>query len=147
MRPSTLSLDKYVQETHEYINQLAHDLGHPDEQQRVMIIWRAVMHSIRDRIQIAESMDLLSTLPMILKGVFTVGWKYTEKPPYTYHTIEQMKTQVKDLQAQYGEQEFNWGKSTDEIIAIVIDSLERYASEGQLNHIRGQLPKEIKSLV
>lgn len=144
---SNLELEKYLHETNEYINQLADDLGHPEEQRRVMIIWRAVMHTIRDRITIAESLDLISPLPMILKGMYTMGWKYHETPPYDFETMEQMKTQVKALQNQYGESDFNWRKGTDEIISITLDSLERYLSKGQLEHIRGQLPDEIKPVV
>lgn len=147
MNSSNLELDKYVHEVNEYISQLASDLGHPDEKQRVMIIWRAVMHTIRDRIQISESLDLISPLPLILKGLYTLGWKYTESPPYNYETIEQMKTRVKNLQSQYGEQEFDWGKSTEDIISVVLDSLERYCTEGQMDHIRGQLPEEVKQFV
>lgn len=147
MNKSTVDVEKYVHEVNEYINQLAQDLGHPTEQQRVLIIWRAVMHSIRDRITISESFDLMSALPLIMRGIYTTGWKYTQTPPYDYHTVEEMKDQVKSLQSQYGEQEFNWGKSTDEIISIVLDSLERYFTEGQMEHIRSQLPEEIKSLV
>lgn len=147
MNNSTVDVEKYVHEVNEYINQLALDLGHPQEQQRVLIIWRAVMHSIRDRINISESFDLMAALPLILRGIYTTGWKYTETPPYSYKTIEEMKEQVKTLQSQYGEQEFNWSKSTDEIISIVLDSLERYFTEGQMEHIRSQFPEEIKSLV
>lgn len=147
MNNTKLDLEKHVHEVNEYINELANALGHPEEKQRVMIIWRAVMHTIRDRIQISESLDLISPLPMILKGIYTTGWKYSDSPPYDFTTIEQMKTQVKALQNQYGEQEFNWSKSTDEIISIVMDSLEKYLPEGQMDHIRGQLPQEIKSLV
>jgi len=147
MERSNVELDKFVHETHEYINQLARDLGHPEEKQRVMIIWRAVMHTIRDRIQISESLDLLSSLPMILKGMYTLGWKYSDSPPYTYDTIEQMKTRVKYLQNEYGEHDFPWSKSTEEIISIVLDSLEKYCSEGQMEHIRGQLPQEVKPIV
>jgi uncharacterized protein (DUF2267 family) len=147
MKPSTIDLEKFVHETHEYINRLASDLGHPEEKQRVMIIWRAVMHTIRDRIQISESLDLLSPLPMILKGIYTTGWKYSETPPFDYETMEQMKTQVKALQNEYVEEEFNWNLPTEEIISIVLDSLERYFSEGQMNHIRGQLPKDVKHLI
>lgn len=142
-----LNLENHIQEVNEYINHLAEELGHPKEKQRVMIIWRAVMHTIRDRIQISESFDLISPLPMILKGIYTLGWKYTETPPYDFTTIEQMKTQVKALQNQYGEQEFGWSKPTDEIISIVLDSLQKYLPEGQIEHIRNQLPQQIKSLV
>lgn len=147
MNNSKLNFDKHVHEVNEYINQLATDLGHPEEEQRVMIIWKAVMHSIRDRILISESLDLISPLPIILKGIYTTGWKYTETPPYDYSTVEQWKTQVKELQDQYGEQEFSWSKSTEEIISIVMDSLEKYFPEGQMDHIRGQLPVEVKHMV
>lgn len=147
MSNSSVDVEKYVHEVNDYINQLAADLGHPAEQQRVLIIWRAVMHSIRGRITLSESFDLMATLPTILRGIYTNGWKYTETPPYDYNTVEEMKAQVESLQSQYGEQEFDWSKSTDEIISIVLDSLERYFTEGQMDHIRGQLPKDIKSLV
>lgn len=143
---SNLELEKYIHETHDYINRLAEDLGHPEEQRRVMIIWRAVMHTIRDRITISESMDLISSLPMILKGMYTMGWKYHETPPLEYETMEQMKTRVKAFQNQYGESEFDWGKGTDEIISITLDSLERYFSDGQMEHIQNQLPQEVKAV-
>jgi len=76
-----------------------------------------------------------------------MGWKYSDTPPYNYKTMEQMKTQVKHLQIQYGEQDFNWNKPTEEIISIVLDSLEKYFPEGQLEHIRGQLPQDVKDVV
>lgn len=141
------NFSKYADEANDYINQLASDLGHPDEQNRVLIAWRAVMHTVRDRIQIGESFDIISALPMILKGMYTLGWKYHEKPPLDFTTIEEMKTQVKARQNQYGESDFDWRKGTDEIISIVLDSLNRYLTEDHLNHIRGQLPEEVKPLV
>lgn len=144
MNGSNLELEKYLHETNDYINQLAEDLGHPEERQRVMIIWRAVMHTIRDRIQVSESLDLISPLPMILKGMYVNGWKYHETPPYDYESLEQMKTQVKALQNKYGESDFDWSKGTDEIISITLDSLERYVTEGQMEHIRNQLPREVQ---
>lgn len=147
MNNSPVDAEKYVHDVNEYINQLALDLGHPEEQQRVLIIWRAVMHTIRDRITISESFDLMAGLPLILRGIYTTGWKYTKTPPYDYDTIEEMKDQVKSLQNKYGEQEFSWSKSTEDIISIVLDSLERYFTQGQMKHIRSQLPKDIKTLV
>lgn len=147
MNNSNLNFEKYVHETHEYVNQLASDLGHPNEQQRVMIIWRAVMHTIRDRIQISESLDLISPLPLILKGLYTMGWKFHESPPLNYTTIEEMKSAVKQNQDKYGESEFDWSKSTDEIIAITLDSLEKkYFTEGQMEHIRTQLPEGVRGV-
>lgn len=144
MAQSNLSFNTFAQEAHEYINELATQLGHPDEKARVLKIWRAVMHTLRDRIHIGEALQTIDPLPMIFKGIFVENWKYSEKPPLKYETIEEMKYQVKKLQDQYGEEEFPWSKSTEEIIAITINSLKKFMSEDQLQHIIGQMPKEIK---
>ena len=114
-----LNFQNFVQDTHEYINELAAKLGHPEEKDRVLKIWRAVMHTIRDRIFLGESLQVVSPLPMILKGIYVENWKYSEKPPLNYETLEEMKNQVKKLQDSYGEDEFPWKKSTEEIKQIV----------------------------
>lgn len=147
MSNSNLGFDKYVHEAHDYFNELSARLGHPDEQKRVVIIWRAVMHVIRDRIHMSESLDLISPMPMILKGMFIEGWKYHESPLYDFETLAQMKTQVKALQNQYGEAQFDWSKSTEEIIAITLESLERYVPKAQMEHIKNQLPEDVKGVV
>ena len=147
MNSSNLNFNKHIQETHEYLNQLAKDLGHPDEKNRVLMIWKAVMHVIRERIQISESLDLISQLPLLLKGMYVENWKYHEKPPLDFDDIEGMKDEVKRYQEQYGEQQFNWDKSTEEIISITLKSLQRYLTPGQFAHIKGQIPNEVKSLI
>lgn len=82
-----MDFEKFAQDTHEYVheyvNVLATNLGHPEEQNRVLIIWRAVMHNIRDRISLGEYFQILAPLPMIFKGIYVEGWKYsTELPKY-----------------------------------------------------------------
>lgn len=38
-------------------------------------------------------------------------------------------------------------KSTEEIISITLHSLRRYLSEGELDHVAGQMPKALQELV
>lgn len=146
MTNSQLHFDKHVHEANEYLKKLAADLGHPEELSRVFIIWRAVMHTIRDRIHIGESFHLMSQLPLLLKGMYVHNWKYHAKPPLDFDTIEGMKDEVKKHQDQYGEQQFDWSKSTEDIISITLSSLNNYLTEGELNHIKGQVPEEVKLL-
>lgn len=143
---TNLSFEKFAQDAHEYVNELAQDLGHPDEKERVLIIWRAVMHNLRDRIHLGESFQIIDPLPMIFKGIYVEDWKYSEKPPKDFDTIEQMKNEVKGMQQQYGEQDFPWKKSTDEIISITLNSLKRFMSEEQLKHVKEQMPKEVQEV-
>lgn len=105
------------------------------------------MHTVRDRIHLGESFQLIDPLPMIFKGIYVENWKYSEKPPKDFTSIEEMKEEVKAIQAQYGEQDFPWKKSTEEIISITINSLDKFMQGSQLQHIKDQLPKEVKELV
>ncbi|MGK7389462.1 MAG: DUF2267 domain-containing protein [Candidatus Cyclobacteriaceae bacterium M2_1C_046] len=136
--------DKFAQEGNEFLHELANELGHPEELDKTMILLRASLHSLRDRITIAESFDLLSQLPLVLKGVYTEHWKYTEKPE-KYRTMEEFTAVVKEEQRLHGETEFDWNKHTDELVKIVFSTLHRkYLSGGQLEHVIGNLPKEIQ---
>lgn len=144
MKNSNLNFNRFAKDAHLYIEKLATDLGHPEEKDRTMRLWRAVMHTIRDRIYIGESFQIIDPLPMIFKGAYVEGWSYSEKPSLDYDTLEEMKDQVKKHQDMYGEEDFSWLKSTEELIAIVLSSLKEFMSENQLNHVKGQMPKEIK---
>ncbi len=147
MSQSNLNFESFAQDAHHYVNELAQELGHPEEKSRVLKIWRAVMHNVRDRIHLGESFQLMDPLPMIFKGIYVENWKYTEKPPLDYSTLEEMKTQVKDLQARYGEEDFPWKKSTEDIIAITLGSLRKFLKGNQLEEVINQMPKEIKEFL
>lgn len=144
---TSLNFDTFAQEAYEYVNELSRELGHPEEKERTLIIWRAVMHNIRDRIHMGESLQLIAPLPMILKGIYVEDWKFSEKPPKDFDTVEEFKDEVKAVQERYGEKDFPWKKSTEEIISITISSLSRYLKEEQLEHLRDQMPNDLKELV
>lgn len=147
MANSTLGFEKFVQEANEYFKQLAADFGHPNEDARASMIWRAVIHTIRDRIHMGEFLDFISPMPMILKGMAIEGWKFRDKPKHDYETIEQMKTLVKARQNDFGEYEFDWKNPTEEMITTTLESLEKYVPESQMEQVRGQLPEEIKDVI
>lgn len=144
MANSNLNFEKFAQDAHRYLNELAEELEHPEEKNRVLIIWRSVMHTLRDRIHLGESFQIIAPLPMIFKGIYVENWKYSDKPRLDYETIEEMKDEVKDLQHLHGEQDFPWSKSTEEIITITLNSLKKFMSESQLEQVINQLPKEIQ---
>lgn len=144
MKTTQSNFDNFAQDAQKYTNEIAEALGHPDENKRALILWRAVLHTVRDRIHIGEALDLIGPLPMIYKGIYVEGWKYSETPPLDFKSMEAMKIQVKKLQNQYGEQDFDWSKSTEELIAIILNSLLRFMPASQLEHILGQMPEEVK---
>ncbi|MFW5760096.1 MAG: DUF2267 domain-containing protein [Cyclobacteriaceae bacterium] len=140
-----LNFDKYAQEGNLFMKNLAKSLGHPDEIGRTGIILRAVLHTLRERITISESLNMISQLPMFMKAIYVDNWKYREKP-LKINKKEEFAEEVEHHQSQYGEQEFNWGKSTEDIIKIVFRELGTYITKGEFEDITAQMPKELKEL-
>lgn len=139
-----INFDKYAQEGNAYINSLAERLGHPEEKGRTGILVRAVLHSLRDRITMGESLNLMAQLPAFLKVVYVDNWKYKEKPE-SLKNREDFLSKVEENQRMYGEQEFSWNKSTEELAGIVLESLHDYLTEGEIEDIMAQLPEDLKA--
>ncbi|MFW5725050.1 MAG: DUF2267 domain-containing protein [Bacteroidota bacterium] len=140
-----LNFEKYAQEGNHFLNQLAEDLGHPKEMGKTSSILRAVLHTFRERLTISQSFHLMAQLPMFLKAIYVDNWKYSEKP-LKLSTKEQFASEVERYQKQYGELDFDWDKSTEEIIQIVFRRLRTFISDGEFHDIMSQLPQEIRDL-
>ena len=138
--------DKQLHEINSFIGELAANLGHPEDKNQAIILLKATLHTIRDRITMGESLDLISQFPTILKGLYVEGWKYHEKPPLNFKDMESFTETVKSKQESMGEQRFNWPEPTQDLVKKVLDSLKRYVSEGQAMHVMGQMPREIQEI-
>jgi len=139
-------LDRHVQETREFINELAANLGHPEEEERTARLLKAFLHVLRDRMIISESLDLLAQLPMFLKAMYVDQWKYKETPD-KFTSAEELIEKVKAKQSSFGEHDFPWKKPTGELIQIVFTSLRKYLTEGEIEHIMAQMPKDVQDLL
>ena len=138
-----LNFDKYAQEGNAFVNNLADKLGHPRETGRTGILLRAVLHTLRDRITVEESLNMISQFPAFIKAIYAENWKAREKP-LQIRTVGEFCEQVKEHQSMYGEQEFDWNKSTEELVGIVLESLSDYVTEGEAGNVIAQLPEEMK---
>ena len=142
-----LDFNKYAQEGNQFLNHLANKLGHPKEKGQTSIILKAVLHTLRDRLTVSESFDLMAQLPMFLKAVYVDNWKYTERPK-RLKNIDEFKEEVKKEQEQLGETQFNWEMPTSDIIKKVFGVISsNYLSEGELKDIMAQLPEEMEEVI
>ncbi|WP_121666576.1 DUF2267 domain-containing protein [Mesonia aquimarina] len=144
MKDTSLTFHPYTEPAQDYLQEVCEQLGHPQEQKRVMRIWRSVMHTFRDRFPLEGAFLIISPLPVIFRGIYTEDWDIHKHPALTYTSIKEMKTQVKELQAEYGEEAFSWNIATEKIIAITFFSLQKFMKEEHLDHLLTLLPNEIK---
>lgn len=143
-----LDFNKFAQEGNTFLNKLGDELGHPGEQDRAQVarLLKAVMHTLRDSLEFHENLHVIAQLPMALKAVWVDQWDYKEKP-HRPQNMEALEEIVKNYQKLYGEQNFNWNKSTDELMRITVGSLKEYLTTGEAIHVMGQLPKEVQSIM
>lgn len=72
-------LEKSVQTTHEWINELAERLDSPDKRAALRLL-RATMHALRDVLSHDEAANFAAQLPIFLRGVFYEGWRPSRTP-------------------------------------------------------------------
>ncbi len=138
-----MNFDKYAQEGHAFVKLLAQELYHPEEVNRAGIVLRAVLHALRDRISIEENFDVISQLPMFIKAIYVDQWKYRDKVD-RLKSMDEFDQKVKEEQQKYGESDFNWDESTEEIVTRTIGLIsEKYWSEGLIEDIKANLPKNL----
>jgi hypothetical protein len=63
------------------------------------------------------------------------------------HSIEEFCEHVEEEQRKYGETDFDWNKSTREIVEIILGRITENVSAGQKKHILDQLPSELHPLL
>lgn len=139
----SFNIDKFAKEGKTFVHDLSSELGHPGEDEATSRFLRSVLHVLRDRITISESLDVLAQLPMFLKAVYVEQWKYRETP-LKFDTMEDFCEHVKGEQSRMGEKDFQWNEPTEDLIKRTFIALRKYFTQGEAKHVIDQLPKEIK---
>ena len=73
VRAAHCLLDRSVEKTHVWINDLAEELGTDDPRYAYRVL-RAFLHAVRDHLSVDEAAQLAAQLPIFVRGVFYEGW-------------------------------------------------------------------------
>src|SRR5688572_25360268 len=72
-------LDKTIQETNQWINQLAERLDTDDRRQAYRLLCE-VLAAVRDRIGVDNAAHLAAQLPLMVRGIFYKGYQPSRTP-------------------------------------------------------------------
>ena len=139
-----MDFNRYASEGNEFLHQLAKEMGSPDDRDRAAQLFRAVVHTLRDIIPIRESLQLLSQLPLFLKGVYVDGWtdRSRERIRHMKDFLQYLRTrQVQSVLQSMDDEEL------ERLVPVVFLVLRKYVSLGEMEDIKAVLPKELKHLV
>jgi uncharacterized protein (DUF2267 family) len=132
------AIDRSVQKTHEWLNELAAELG--TDERTAWRILRAYLQVLRDRLTIDEGAQLAAQLPQLLRGVFYEGFDPGRQP-------EKIRDREVFL-ARLGERaQIEDATAVATAAATATGVLRRHIAAGEIDDVLSQLPAEIREVL
>lgn len=140
----SLDFEKYAAKGNELLNMLAEDLKVPrDKAGRIL---RSVLHALRRHLSIDESFQVLSQLPMALKGVYVDQWN----PSQSYqriHKLEEFFDEIRSEDKGLAGYDFGNNEKAKKAVSAVFKTLTYYLSEGEFEDFIAMMPVELKKFI
>lgn len=140
-----LNFNKFATEANTFLKEYSKALNLSDDTDKAGRILSSILHGLRDVVSTQESLQLIAQFPMFLKAVYVNGWTLHKKAK-----IKNMTEFIDVLRAYDGVTSINDFES-DDIATNYIDTtfivLRKYISLGELEDLRSELPKELKSMI
>lgn len=127
------------------IAQLAREIGESDDPKKVERILKVVLHTLRDRITVQESFQLMAQFPLFLKGLYASEWKFRAEPLRIRH-VEEFIGQM-SIRDRSAEKDFVNTERATFLIKKVFQVVGQYVSDGEWQDVLDNLPKQLHPLV
>ncbi|HKZ73666.1 MAG TPA: DUF2267 domain-containing protein [Steroidobacteraceae bacterium] len=139
MHPTTTELfGETIAKTGRWLDELMSATGNSDPH-RAYSVLRAVLHVLRDRLTVDEAVNLGAQLPMLVRGFYYEGWRPAGRPARHRHKAEFLQL-VADSYQGLAEAE------REPAVRAVFRILSRHITAGEVQHVKNQLPAEVRSL-
>ncbi len=136
--------DKYAAKGNELLHLLAEDLQISNE--KAFRILKAVLHVLRDHVSINESMQMMSQLPVAIKGIYVEQWM-VDAPVKTLHTPHDFFNEVVRYDKGTVLADFENYGAIEKSVKAVFRTLNYYLSDGEFEDIIAVMAAEIKKLI
>jgi uncharacterized protein (DUF2267 family) len=139
MSPSSVpAFDSTMQTTNVWLHDIMDRLGWR-ERARAYHALRAVLHALRDRLQVEQAAALGAQLPMLIRGIYYEGWHPHGKPLKERKKDEFLAHIAHDLRGTLeGEPET--------IARTVFQVLAKHVTPGEVQHVKLAMPRELRDL-
>jgi uncharacterized protein (DUF2267 family) len=126
-----------VQTTNSWLKEIGEQIG-PDRQRCYQAL-RAVLFSLRDRLNPDEAAHLAAQLPLLVRGIYYEGYRPAGKP-------ERIRSRDAFLQKIDQQLEHTRPLGADEAARAVFKVLDHYVDPGEMAEVKQALPEEIRTL-
>ncbi|MEX0803322.1 MAG: DUF2267 domain-containing protein [Candidatus Binatia bacterium] len=131
-------LEHTIQLTHIWINELDERLGWNNKARSYRVL-RAVLHALRDWLQVNEAVDLAAQLPTLLRGVYYEQWRPTTTPVKKRSKEDFIVRVEASLKPEPLAQ-------PSQAITAVFRLLSEKITAGEIEDVRSALPADLRNL-
>lgn len=141
-----LNFNQYATEGNTFLNEYTKKMNLGEDTNKAGRILTSILHALRDIISTEESLQFIAQLPMFLKAVYVNGWTIKKRPK-----IKRMAEFLDLVRKHDGVSAVNDFEYSDEVAERYANTtfifLRKYVSLGEMEDIRNELPKDLKSMI
>lgn len=132
-------IDRSVEKTHIWLNDLAEELGTEDRQHAYRVL-RAFLHALRDHLPVDETAALAAQFPIFIRGIFYEGWDPSRTPEHA-RDLDSFLTRIAGEAQLAGETEASFAAAAASRV------LRRHVSVGEGDSVLHALPQHLRELL
>ncbi|WBB68890.1 DUF2267 domain-containing protein [Micromonospora sp. WMMD812] len=130
------SLDK----TNLILKDIENAYGWPKEQRnQSYAALRTVLHLLRDRMPVQESVEFAQQLPILVRGIYFDGWKPSDVPvklnrdDFLYEVRQGFPYDVEG--------------GTERVVQVVLDTLRQHVTQGEWQEVKDTMPRSLAKMM
>lgn len=140
-----MDFNNYSAKGNKVLDQVAEQLGFPENRDLAGRILRAVLHAWRDRLTIEASFKFMAQLPFVLKALYVEGWKFHNKPERIKHVKDFVRKVIHE-DFPVGHHDFQTAKDGENAVMAVTNVIKNHVSEGEIKDVIASIPPELRTL-
>jgi uncharacterized protein (DUF2267 family) len=141
----SLNFNQFASEANSFMKLYTKELNLKNDKDKAGRILSSILHALREIISTEESLQLIAQFPMFLKAVYVNGWSSHKK--MRVKTMEEFLDLVRDFNGVTSINDLDNDEVAENYVNTTFIVLRKYISLGELEDIRTELPKDLKSMI
>lgn len=141
-----LNFNQYATEGNTFMKAYAKELGLTKDHDKAGRIFSTILHGLRELVTTEESLQFIAQLPMFLKAVYVNGWTLKGKKE-KIKNIDDFIALLRTISGTTSLVDFDSETIAEDDIYSTFSMLRKYVSDGQMDDMMGQMPKQLKKLL
>jgi uncharacterized protein (DUF2267 family) len=141
-----LNFNQFAVEANTFLKNYTKELNLDGDTDKAGRILSSILHGLREIISMEESLQLMAQFPMFLKAVYINGWSSHKKKLRVKNMVDFIDL-IREFDGNTSIYDFESDEVAESYIISTFIALRQYVSLGELEDIRTELPKDLKSMV